>query len=123
MTKHPINLTVRFCLELAMLISLGIGGWHLPVARWAALACAIGLPLAAAILWGIVATKDDFVRSTSAPIMVPGWARLALETLLFAGAAVALFASGYVSAAWTFSAIVVAQNLVSYDRWARLLRL
>jgi hypothetical protein len=120
-TENPINLTVRFLIEIAMLISLGVAGWHVPGPFWERLFAAMSAPVAAAVLWGIVATKNDVVRGTAAPIMVPGWTRLLLELLLFGAAIAALYGCGFLWAATIFALVVVIQNIASYDRWVRLL--
>jgi Protein of unknown function (DUF2568) len=76
LAENPINLTVRFLMETAMLVSLGAGGWYVSGPTWMRFVLAITGPLVAATLWGVVATRNDVVRGTSAPLMVPGWTRL-----------------------------------------------
>lgn len=75
---HPINLALRFALELSALAALGAWGWGRG-SGWTAAALAIGLPLAAAVVWGTFAVIGDPSRSGKAPVPVPGPVRLALE--------------------------------------------
>ena len=77
-----LNATVAFALELAALAVLGWGGWQLggPVAVRALLAG--GLPVAAAVLWGLFAAPRATHPSTVG--------RLAVQVLVFGAAAVLL---------------------------------
>jgi hypothetical protein len=79
MNTNPLNLTVRFLLEIAMLIIFGYWGWLLN-GDWERWSGAIGLPLIAAALWGIFRIPDD---PKSAPVEVQGIVRLLLEWILF----------------------------------------
>jgi hypothetical protein len=122
MSQHPVNLAVRFLLELAALFALGRWGWYQSdkfVIRWA---LAIGVPLVAAVAWGTFAVPGDRSRSGEAPIPVPGAVRLALEMLIFGGAAWALLSTGSPRWALALSLIVIAHYVVSYDRALWLLR-
>ncbi len=82
MGSHPLNLAVRFLLELAALLSMGVWGWRAG-AGWLRFALAALIPIAAAVLWGVFAVPDDPSRSGTAPIAVPGLARLAREAAVF----------------------------------------
>ena len=75
MNANPINLAVRFLLELAMLFVLSWWGW-----RFHGIVTAIGLPVAAAVMWGVFRIPND---PKAAPVAVPGVVRLALEWGLF----------------------------------------
>jgi hypothetical protein len=83
------QLALRFGLEVASLIA-----WGVYARRFAEGALgyvpAVGVPLLLALLWGVFAVKGDPSRSGKAPVAVPGWARLALEMLVFVGGAVTL---------------------------------
>ncbi len=85
MGTHPVNLAVRFFLELSALASFGIWGWRLREDGWR-FALALAIPLTAAALWGTFAVPDDPSRSGSAPVPVPGILRLAIEFAFFASA-------------------------------------
>ena len=82
MGSHPINLAVRFLLEVVALGSMGLWGWtqHGGVGRWL---WAIGLPLIAAIVWGTFAVPNDPSRSGEAPVVTSGILRLLIELLIF----------------------------------------
>lgn len=121
MTSNPINLPVRFLLELAALAAYGYWGWHVGSGPVHFL-LALGLSLRAALLWGLFAVPGDQVRSGKAPVLVPGIARLALEVVIFAGAVLALYAADAHVATFIFGAILLVQHLASYDRIAWLIR-
>ena len=115
MGSHPINLAIRFALELSALLSMGLWGWR-SGSGWLRFALASLVPLVAAVLWGTLAVPDDPSRSGAAPIAVPGVVRLALELGIFAFAAWALHDSGFTRASWMLGIIVALHYLASYDR-------
>lgn len=118
MANHPLNLVLRFLLELFALYSLGYWGWtqHNGLARvlWT-----IGLPLAAAILWGTLRAPG---HPGPAPLIVPGVIRLGVEALVFGGGVWALNAAGRQSWALAFLVILMVHYLLSYDYVLRLIR-
>ena len=65
MGSHPINLAIRFVLEMAGLVALGWMGWHYGKGINGYM-LAIGIPLVAAMLWGTFAVPDDPSRSSEA---------------------------------------------------------
>jgi Protein of unknown function (DUF2568) len=90
----PLNLGLRFVLELCMLVALGIWGFSENVVL------GVAAPLAAAVIWGLwVAPKAK--RRLRDP------ARLVVELLLFGAAGVALAAADRPLAAAVFLAAVV----------------
>jgi hypothetical protein len=121
MGSHPINLAVRFLLEIAGLAAIAYWGWsqHDGVLRFI---LAVGLPVLAAVLWGTFAVPEDPSRSGKAPVPVPGIVRLVLELAFFAFAAWALYDAGKATLALILAAIVVIHYALSYDRIAWLLR-
>lgn len=112
MSNHPFNLLVRFILELLALAALGLWGWtqHAGALRFV---WALGLPLVAAVLWGIFRVPND---PHKAPVPVPGMARLLLEMLVFGSAVWAVYATGRTTLASVFGLVVLAHYVVSYDR-------
>ena len=96
-------------------------GWtqHEGLARWL---WTIGLPLAAAILWGTFAVPDDPSRSGHAPIPTPGMLRLLLELAIFAIGVIALIASQRIPAGVSLAVITLFHYVISYDRILWLLR-
>lgn len=112
MSGNPINLVVRFILEILALFALGYWGWtqHTGLVQvlWTIL-----LPLIAAALWGTFRVPDD---PGKAPVAIPGWLRFFLELVYFGSAVWALLASGESNMAYIFGGIVLVHYLVSYDR-------
>ena len=115
MGSHPINLAIRFLLEIMALVSVGMWGWkqHEGWFRWL---LTIGFPILLAITWVTFAVPNDPSRSGSAPIVTPGVVRLALELGIFAFAAWALNNIGLTKSSWIFGSIVVLHYVASYDR-------
>ncbi len=120
MGSHPINLAVRFLLEIAALVALGHWGWARHSGLWRVVLAA-GLPLLAAVLWGTFAVPADPSRSGNAPVPVPGVVRLALELFFFGAAAWTLFDAGKPILALALAVVVVAHYALSYDRIAWLI--
>ncbi|MES2111118.1 MAG: YrdB family protein [Bacteroidota bacterium] len=117
MNTNPINLAVRFLLELAMLIILGYWGWHLANGL-TQYALAAGLPIVAAMLWGTFRIQND---PKPAPVEVPGIVRLLLEWLLFGAAVFALYDLRYFTLSIILAVILTLHYIISYDRtWAML---
>ena len=81
------NLALRFGLEIGAVAGLATVAWRStggPM-RWLAL---VVVPAAAIAAWTLFNVPDDPSRSGTAPIVVPGAIRLAIElTILLAGAA------------------------------------
>ena len=118
MASHPVNLALRFLLELAALFALGFWGWtEYSGARRIILA--IALPLVAAILWGTFRVPGD---PKEAPVAVPGIVRLAYEFVFFGAATWALYAAGRPKWGLILGVIVVVHYLTSYDRISWLLK-
>lgn len=115
MASNPLNLALRFILEMATLVAVGVAGWQQfdGVAGWLA---AIGLPVAMAAVWGTFAVPDDPSRGGSAPVPVPGAVRLLVEGLFFAGGVVALWSIGSTTLALVFAAVVAVHYALSWDR-------
>lgn len=115
MGSHPLNLTIRFLLELSALASMGIWGWKLSD-NWIHYLLAFGIPLLAAVIWGTFAVPNDPNRSGNAPVPVPGIIRLIIELIIFGFAVWALYDTGYSKLSLIIGIIVVVHYIVSYDR-------
>lgn len=115
MSVHPLNLAVRFLLEIAALFSLGYWGWsqHQGILR---VVLVVILPVIAAALWGIFSTPGDRSRSAKAIVAVPGLVRLIVELALFSLAVWAFFAADRPIVAVIFGAVAVVHYGISYDR-------
>jgi hypothetical protein len=117
MSLHPVNLAVRFVLEIAALVVIGYWGFrqHTGILQYV-------LPLVAAASWGIVAVPGDRARSGDAPVPVPGAVRLLLELFLFALASWAFYDAGNPVLALILAGVTVMHYALSFDRIGRLLR-
>lgn len=121
MGSHPLNLTLRFILELSALFAYGYWG-HVVKDGWLGILLAVFLPISAAAIWGIFAVPADPSRSGKAPIPVAGSVRLALELILFGLASWAFLRAGLQWAAILFGLLVICHYLLSLDRINWLLR-
>ena len=115
MGSNPVNLTIRFLLEISALVAIGIWGWN-QSDGWIRFVLSFGIPIVLAAVWGIFAVADDPSRSGKAPIPVPGMVRLAIELAFFALAAWTLCDLGYTRISWFFSIAVAIHYAVSFDR-------
>ena len=119
MGSHPLNLGLRFVLELGALGALGYFGWTREddALRWV---LALGLPILAATAWGVFAVPDDPSRSGKTVVVTPGPIRLLIELSVFGSGVAALF---FAEAPWSslaFGLLVAAHYVASYDRVAWL---
>jgi hypothetical protein len=112
MGSHPLNLALRFLLELAAWAAIGYWGWtqHQGFPR---VLLGIGLPLAAMAVWGTFRVQND---PGKAPVEVPGIVRLMIELAEFGAAAWLLAAAGRPSLGIGLAVIVVLHYAISYDR-------
>ncbi|WP_095084631.1 DUF2568 domain-containing protein [Mesorhizobium sophorae] len=115
------NLTLRFLLELAALLGLGLSGWGLSDGLWRWL-LALALPLIAAALWGTFAVLDDPSRSGRAPVPVPGAVRLALELVILFGGAAGFYLTGRMTTGIVMALLIVISYAFSLDRLSWLLK-
>ena len=108
---RQLNLIVKFLLELAALAALAYWGAQ-SADGVAAVALAVGLPLAAALLWGVFAAPRASRR-------LPLHLRVPFELCVFALAAAALEVAASTGLAIAFAAIVVvnAALLTAFSQW------
>lgn len=118
---HPVNLAIRFLLELSALAAMGFWAWHQSddPERFA---FALLVPLVAAAAWGVFAVPGDRSRSGKAPVAVPGAVRLGVEAAFFAFAVFALYKAGSKSFSAILAVAASVHYVASYDRVAWLLR-
>jgi hypothetical protein len=111
-SNHPVNLMVRFLLELALLTIFFMWGWHqfTGAIRYCV---AVGLPLLVAGLWGIFRVDGD---PGKAPVRIPGWLRLLYEILLFTTAGYFLFCLKLNKWAIVFCVVSLIHYQVSWQR-------
>jgi hypothetical protein len=118
MGGHPLNLGLRFFLELAALYCIGYWGWtqHDGALRYL---MAFGLPFLAAVIWGTFRVPGD----GGAPLVrVPGILRLLIEAIFFGFAVWGLFEAGAATAGWIIGALTLFHYVISYDRIGWLLK-
>lgn len=120
MGAHPINLGIRFLLELAALASMAYWGGKQSDGGMKYVFM-FAIPIIAAAMWGTFAVADDPSRSGSAPIPVPGLLRLILELSFFGVATWMLFDLKQNTYSILIGSITIVHYIISYDRIAWLL--
>ena len=121
MGSHPLNLVLRFLLEIAALVAIGYWGFSQHTGIWR-FVLGLGGPLVAAVLWATCAAPSDPSRSGKAPVPVPGVVRLLLELAFFGLAAWALYDAGKPILALVLAGVTTAHYALSYDRVIWLIR-
>lgn len=119
MSQNPINLAIRFVLELAALGVMGYWGWQRAGDSPLRYVLLVAVPLVAALLWGTLRVPGD---PGDAPVAVAGWLRLVLEMAFFGFATWALFDTGKSTWGWVLGITLIVHYLVSYDRILWLLK-
>ena len=89
----PVNLILRFLLELSALTAFAMCVWGSTAGIWR-FVCAILVITGLAVIWGVFAVPDDPSRSGAAPVPIPGVFRLLLELLILGGSGLAFFQAG-----------------------------
>jgi hypothetical protein len=117
---RPMNLALRFFLEIAALGGFGMLAWRCAEGWWRYLAV-IGVLALLMTLWGVFAVPGDPSRSGTAPFPVPGSVRLALELAVLLGGACAFYRAGYNSAAIALATLVMIHYALAGGRVAWLL--
>lgn len=115
MGSHPLNLALRFLLEITALICVGIWGWN-KTDSFTKYILAIGLPILLAAIWGIFAVPGDPSRSGQTVVVTPGMIRLVIELGIFAFATWAIYSQGNQKFSYVFAGVVVLHYIISYDR-------
>lgn len=117
----PLNLGLRFLLELAALA--GFAAWVFSsVTGWWRYLLALALVLLIVGLWTTFAVPGDPSRSGTAPVPVPGSVRLVLEMVVLVWGAYAWHASGYSRVGLLLSVLIGLHYLFSLKRVAWLLQ-
>jgi hypothetical protein len=111
-----IHLLIRFVLEIAMHIGIGIAGWSVWRYPGAILAVLLGM-----VLWGVFGTPGDCVRG--APVIdTPGPIRLLMELALFAVAGYGFWVGWSRAVSETFLTITVLHYAITWERQWWLMR-
>lgn len=117
-----VMLAARFLLELFGLVGIGYLGWWLGDGGVPGWILAIVFALIGAAVWGIFRVLHDPPGKTEQPVVVPGWARFAIEIGFFAVAAVGLWFGANRAASETLMTAVVLLYVITWDRQRWLLR-
>lgn len=118
---HPLNLALRFALEVVALAALAGWGWSSTESGWRWVA-AVGSVLLAALVWAAFAVPGDPSRGGQGWVHVPGALRLLIELVFFGVAAFALSQLGRPRLALGFAVVVLAHYAWSHERIAWLLK-
>jgi hypothetical protein len=110
---HPINLPLRFSLELVTLGVMAYRGWRRGGEGSSRFVLGLAVPVIAALIWGTFRVPND---PGAARVPVPGLARLALDLAFFGFAAWALSDLGIAQWGWALSVIIIIHYLIAYDR-------
>lgn len=118
MSRHPVNLLVRFALEMVALVALGRWGWT-AFSGGAGVAAGLLAPAVAAAAWGTFRVSDD---GGPPVVTVTGRVRLLLEVAFFSSAVWAGAATGDGRWALPLGVAVGIHYIVSWDRVGHLAR-
>lgn len=121
MGSHPLNLALRFLLEVLALLSIGIWSYRLIPNGWRYVLAAL-IPILVATAWGVFNVPGDPSRSGEAPVIVPGLIRLLLELTIFGFAVWCLTQSEMSRWAFILGGVVILHYAISYDRIAWLVQ-
>jgi hypothetical protein len=99
------NEALAFFLEVVALWALGGWGWHVGSGVFLKLVLAVGLPLVAAVVWGLFAAPRAVVKLPVAGI-------LGVKAVVFGAATLALYGSGHPIPAAVFAVLVVANTAI-----------
>ena len=117
MSQNPINLALRFILELCALAAMAYWGTKqaAPPYGWAIAGLVV---LTAAAVWGTFRVPGD---PGKAPVAVNGKIRLLIEFCFFGFASWGLFDAGASQTGWIFLVVTTLHYALSYDRVFRFL--
>jgi hypothetical protein len=118
MSNNPLNLAVRFILELVILFALGYWAFKTQPGYWKYILMIL-LPLASAGVWGIFRVPADQGKGL---VAIPGMLRLVLGIILFTVAWYYLKNSGRPQWALWLVLVSSVHYLLSYNRIWVLLR-
>jgi len=121
MSQHPLNLSLRFFLEMSALAVYGGWAWaHTPPPLH--LFTGLGLPVVVAFLWTVLRSREPEDPAEAPPGRISPVTRLVLEALIFGLAILGLADIGAFRATWFFSGLLLLHYMLSYDRVAWMLK-
>lgn len=121
MGRNRWNLALRFLLEVATLVAVGVAAWTEldGAARWVGV---VAGPLALIVIWGVFNVPGDPSRGGGAPVPVSGRTRLIIEfAFFFIGAAAVAVVTGTLWPPLIFVVAVAVHYILSLDRMGWLL--
>lgn len=121
MNGKAVNLALRFVLEMASLVFMGVWGWQIKDSNLRFLPTVL-IPLVAAAVWGIFAVPNDPSRSGKAPVPVYGIIRLIIEFFFFGFAVFCAHQAGYSRLSMFFGGSIVLHYAISFKRICWLLK-
>ncbi|UVI33178.1 YrdB family protein [Paenibacillus spongiae] len=101
------NLGLRFIMELCALFAIGYWGFHTGSGYVVKIILGLGLPMLAAIIWGM------FV-SPKASIPTTGFIRLLLEIGVFGAGGIALYAEKHYKLALIYGIVMIVNLSLTY---------
>ena len=114
---RPVDLVLRAVLELAAVVGLALGGLA-SVGGPIGLLLALGVPVAAGVIWATFRVPDD---PGPAPWPIPGTARLAVEVVLLGLGALGWVLAGWAIVGLLMGALIVGHYLMTAERMRWLL--
>lgn len=121
MSKNPLNLALRFLLELSAIVVYGVWGYSLSE-RGTRFIPALLFPVLFALLWGVFAVRGDPSRSGKTIVQTPGIIRFLMELVLLGAATWMFFDLGRDRLGWIMGAVILLHYILSYDRIAWLVK-
>ncbi|WP_119027016.1 YrdB family protein [Bacillus velezensis] len=112
---NQTNLLLRFALEIAALISIGVFAWtHFN--GFFKYVLTLVLPIVVMIIWSVFAVPNDPSRNGQTVIAVNGITRLILELMIFAIAIVTLYFSDLKPVSISFLCLIILHYIFSAER-------
>ncbi len=122
MSNNPVNLGLRFILEVVGLLGYFRWGRYVLDGNWVFF-LGLFIALIAAMTWAIFRVEgDDPYRERPVPVNVPGTVRLGIEAVYFILSVIAFMVMGETTIGVVFALVLIGHYAVSYDRIGRLLR-
>lgn len=112
---HPVQLGIRFLLELAALAALALWG-RSQASGTIGLICMIAGPAMVVGLWSTFTVSGDPSRGDKGSVSVSGWLRLSLELTVFLLSILALYDLGRPDFAAALGAVTLVHYLLSHQR-------